>query len=244
MRLSRKSPKHLWVACSDGRVFHVDWTQNHGAKESFQTSSKTAHALAIAALHTPKEGGEVLIVSESDKSNKLDVVAYQPNQKQSVGSKTLLSLKKQGDGLRILETSEDGMYLVGALHERLFLGTVAASADNFEQLRYEFYSFDAPDLLTSIDIRAIARPTLIGKKKNTTKSTIPVVDVIAGGARGAIYRYHDALIRLQSLEKENNGPKEMLQAQNYHWHRKAVHAVKWSRDGELILCNLSNPYIC
>ena len=66
--------------------------------------------------------------------------------------------------------------------------------------------------------------------KKSRQEAAPVLDIIVGGARGSIYLYHDALARSQALAKSGSD-KEPIQAQNFHWHRRAVHALKWSRDG-------------
>lgn len=157
---------------------------------------------------------------ESDKSNKLDVTAYL----QGSEPKNILSLKKNGSGLQLLESSHDGRVLVGALHDRLFIGTASSSlVETLDQLSYDFFSFDAPDIITTLDLKVVAN-------KKAKSESEKKVDIIVGGARGAIYHYHDALSRIQALGNSKSD-KDTIQAQKYHWHRKAVHAVKWSRDG-------------
>ena len=227
MRLSKRSPNLIWVACSDGHIYHVDWTKKTQSLESFHTKSGTAKAMVVLPMGDSKKGLEVVLVAESDKSFRLDIVAYLATKGQMPQSKNLLSLKKNGNGLHLLESSDDGQFLTGALNDRIFIGVLnTESVENLDQLRQDFFSFDAPDLITSLDLKIATR-----NSKKSKADIGPVVDIIAGGARGGIYLYHDAVSRLQTFSKSKSD-KETIQAQKLHWHRKAVHSVKWSRDGK------------
>lgn len=197
---------------------------------SFQTSSKTAKALAVVPA-AYAENKEILLVAESDKSSRMEVVAYQPVHGSVPKSKSILTIKKSGYGLQILETSEDGQVIVGAFQDRLFLGSTSKSAESLDQVHYEVFSFDAPDLITCIDLRL--HPRFSGSKKGQM-GTDMAVDVIVGGARGSIYVYRDAWSHIKAAGKPQF-VKDGIQVQKFHWHRKAVHAVKWSRDGTYIL---------
>jgi NET1-associated nuclear protein 1 (U3 small nucleolar RNA-associated protein 17) len=214
-----------WVACSDGQIYRVDWTQGETPDPTFQTSSRTAKALAVVPA-AYAEDKEVLLVAESDSSNLMEVVAYQPVNGSQPKSNSLLTLKKSGSGLQLLETSEDGQVIAGAHQDSLFLGTLSVGAESLDQLQYEIFSFDCPDIITCIDLRLYART---GNRRSQVAAD-KVVDIIVGGARGSIYVYHDALTRVKAAGKSQL-VKDGIQVQKYHWHRKAVHAVKWSRDG-------------
>ncbi|KAH6900255.1 hypothetical protein B0T10DRAFT_470043 [Thelonectria olida] len=230
MRISKQNPDFVWVACSDGRVFYVDWTTTK-TPESFQTRSGTAKALVVSSTQISDMTQEVLLIAESDKSNRVEVVAYEGKVQTAPQSKIIVEMKKAGNGLQLLESSRDGQVLVGAINDRLFIGVpVEEQTPTLEGLKFEFYSFDAPDLITALDIRVYTRP---GSKKARTNPS-PVADVIIGGARGSIYLYHDVLSRSQALGKPGS-EKDMIQAQKYHWHRKAVHALKWSPDGHYMI---------
>ena len=224
-RLSKSNPQLLWVACADGHVYCVDWSQSGPTTPAFKTTSGTAKALVVVPA-SYVESKEVILIAESDKPTRVEVVAYQPVTGNTAQSKSLLSLKKPGSGLQVLETSQDGQVVVGAFQDRLFLGT-AAAADSFDQLQYEFFSFDTPDLITCVDLRLHHRSSMSKKGKTGMDKA---VDVIVGGARGGIYVYHDALTHVQAVGKPQL-LKDGIQVQKYHWHRKAVHAVKWSKDG-------------
>ncbi|KPM37373.1 hypothetical protein AK830_g9212 [Neonectria ditissima] len=231
-RLSKQNPDFIWVACSDGRVFHVDWTISK-TPGSFQTRSGTAKALVVLTTKTSKSMEEVLLIAESDDSSRIEIVAYEGKAQSAPESKVVMAMKQPGNGLQLLELDEDSQVLVGAINDRLFMGVPSKKqSDTLSELEYEFYSFDVPDLVASLDLRVYAKPAT-GSKKARSEPT-KVVDIIIGGARGSIYLYHDVLVRSQALGKSSSN-KETIQAQKYHWHRKAVHAVKWSRDGNYMI---------
>ncbi|KAI3587011.1 hypothetical protein IWW34DRAFT_720770 [Fusarium oxysporum f. sp. albedinis] len=230
MRQAKQNSNIVWVATSDGRVCEVDWTTSK-TPEFFQTQSKTATAMALVTKKVSGKVQEIIFVAESDKPGRIEVVAYPASTTESE-HKVLFVMKKPGNGLQLLETSEDG-HLVGAINDRLFFGVPSQRQfDNLASFDYEIYTFDIPDLVSALDLRVYPRPVTSGKKSR--QEAAPVLDIIVGGARGSIYLYHDALARSQALAKSGSD-KEPIQAQNFHWHRRAVHALKWSRDGNYVI---------
>ncbi|KAF4465129.1 hypothetical protein FALBO_8030 [Fusarium albosuccineum] len=232
MRQSKHNSDIIWVACSDGHVFQVNWT-NSNPPVSFQTRSRTARAMVALKKKISGKEQEVILIVESDKAGRIEVVAYAATAKAESEPKVVFAMKKPGNGLQLLEASEDGQVLVGAINNRLFFGLPSQQQfDNLAAFDYEIYTFDTPDLITALDLRVYPRSAIGGKKAR--RETAPVLDIIVGGARGSIYLYHDALARSQALAKSGSD-KEPIQAQNFHWHRKAVHALKWSRDGHYVV---------
>ncbi|KAL6876606.1 hypothetical protein J3F83DRAFT_726411 [Trichoderma novae-zelandiae] len=229
-RLSIQNPEYLWVACSDGHIYYVKWTETTETHQSFETVTGTAKAMAVTSTEVSGSKADVVVVVEAAKSNRVELTAYGGDLLSSPLSKSILSIKKPGNGLQLIESSQDGLVLVGAVNDSLFLGVASTEQlTSFEQLQYEFFSFDVPDIITTLDFRVYPASALSGGGSKGRRDSDKVVDVIVGGARGAIYLYHDALARSQSLGKAG------IQAQKFHWHRKAVHAVKWSRDGNYMI---------
>ncbi|KAI9171757.1 U3 small nucleolar RNA-associated protein [Paramyrothecium foliicola] len=237
-RQSRQNSDFLWVACSDGRIYHVNWTKQTKALVSFQTSSRTARVMVVASVNISQAEEDVVIVGESDKPNKMDLVAYRSSTGSVLLSKSLASIKKPGNALQVLESTADGRVLVGALNDRIIIGSLMqGEVADFDQIQYDFYSFDAPDLITTLDVRVAessAQTSGHRGKKNRLSALEKTVDIIVGGARGSIYHYQDALSKLQTAGK-SSPDRSIIQGQKYHWHRRAVHAVKWSQDGNYMI---------
>lgn len=215
--LSHTKPDFVWVACSDGRIWRVNWKKGTAVQDEFRTQSHTALDMSVAAIGNH----EVIYVSETTKQFKGEIVAYFGPDFANPPSEALFTTKKSDQGIHLLRASADGKCVVAATRESLIVGTVTAQASQADLgLEFEFFTFDSTDIICALDVR------ITGKSDGTS-----ALDLIAGGARGAIYYYNDILRKLQNL----NGPKskrEPLQARKYHWHRRAVHSLKWSKDGE------------
>jgi NET1-associated nuclear protein 1 (U3 small nucleolar RNA-associated protein 17) len=214
----------------------VKWTETNESHQSFQTVTGTAKAITVTTTNAASAKADIVVVAESNSANRMELTAYGGDILSSPLSKNILSVKKPGNGLHLIESSQDGLVLVGAFNDTLFLGVASQEQPaSIEQLQYDFFSFDVPDLITTLDFRVYSASALSGNKSKGQRDSDKVVDVIVGGARGAIYLYNDALSRSQALGKSNSA-KDGIQAQKFHWHRKAVHAVKWSRDGMFYRC--------
>ena len=231
MEPSKSNVDYIWVACSDGMVHYVDWTRASEPSKSFQTLSQTARDITVIPTGISGGSSEAVVVLESGKSFRAEAVVYVQTSGQGTESKSLLTLKKNGNGLQILKASDDGRILVGAHHDRLFIGVASHdSPASLNDLAYEFFSYDTPDLISTIDFKTSTKPSSGVSNQKSKVENGPEVDIVVGGARGAIYLYQDAVNHLQAFAKSKSD-KNQLQARKLHWHRRAVHAVKWSRDG-------------
>ncbi|KAL0935345.1 WD domain-containing protein [Colletotrichum truncatum] len=223
--LSPTKPDFVWVACSDGRVWRVNWKKGTKVYDEFRTQSQTALDMTVAAVEGQNGKTEVIYMSETtQKLSKGEIVAYFGPNFAEPTSEILFTTKEADQGIHLLRSSGDGKTIFGATRAGLIIGTVTPEVSKTDvSLECEFFTFDSTDIICSADIR-------ITNKKDSA----PVLDLIAGGARGAIYYYNDILRKLQNL----NGPKskkDSLQARKYHWHRRAVHSVKWSKDGHYMI---------
>ncbi|KAF6837752.1 WD domain-containing protein [Colletotrichum plurivorum] len=222
--LSHTKPDFVWVACSDGRIWRINWKKGTTVHDEFRTQSQTALDMSVAAIKGNQSTAEVIYVAETTKQFKGEIVAYFGPDFSNPPSEALFTTKKSDQGIHLLRASPDGKYIVGATRESLIVGTVTSQASQADVgLEFEFFTFDSTDLICALDVRIT--------DKNDGASAL---DLIAGGARGAIYYYNDILRKLQNL----NGPKskrEPLQARKYHWHRRAVHSLKWSKDGHYMI---------
>lgn len=222
---SQIKPDFLWVACSDGRVWRVNWKKGTTVYDEFRTQSQTALDMSVAVIDGQKSKTEVIYVSELKKQSKGEIVAYFGPDFTQPTSEVLFATKQIDHGIHLLRSSVDGKTIVGATREGLIVGTVTPEISQTDVgLECEFFTFDSTDIVCSLDIRV-----------TTGKDGAPVLDLIAGGARGAIYYYNDMLRKLQSLNAPKS-KKDGLQGRKYHWHRRAVHSVKWSKDGERNEC--------
>ncbi|KAK0384074.1 hypothetical protein NLU13_8163 [Sarocladium strictum] len=230
MKRSIQNPNFLWVLTLSGQVFHIDWTRASTAPKGFSTSTRKAHDMAVASSSSDASG-DALLVLETDDNGYANLNVYAGTTKDSVQPQNVFSMKAPDHGFMCLSANTNGQVVCGALGDRLFI----ASWESLDKEHCETFSFKVPDMIASLDVRVEDRTNKHLKNKQSYPGSNVVVDVVVGGARGAIYRYSDLLAGLHSPEKAKAAKKDLLQAQKYHWHRRAVHAVKWSRDGNYLI---------
>lgn len=146
-------------------------------------------------------------------------------------SEIVENLKSMSNGQALAASSRNDV-LVGSLRSK--------SIQSVKELEYEFFVLDCPDEITCLDFRVAERVHL--NRKSQLQGDEPVLEVVVGCARGSIYFYNDLLPQLRYLA--NGGARgASLQPRKYHWHRKAVHAIKWSQDGMSIITPLTDPLV-
>ncbi|KAL2755054.1 hypothetical protein ACRALDRAFT_1077183 [Sodiomyces alcalophilus JCM 7366] len=233
--LSPIEPDFIWVACSDGRIWKVNW--RHGTKpdDTLHTKSQTALDMCVAPVTLNKSAVDVLYVSEKRREAGL-IAAYCRKNGSHLVSKTLFETKQPDQEIHLLRSTDNGSVLVGAHAEGLVVGTIqVGSAKDGLDLESEFYSFETSDIVCTLDVRSSPRKQATSTpKKQSGKVKSEIIDVVTGGARGAMFIYNDLLNKLHNL-RGSKSKKEEIQARKVHWHRRAVHTVKWSRDGHYMI---------
>ena len=241
-KLSPQSNHLLWVACSDGRILLLDWTTGSLQGEPLVTESQNVVDFAIMSIRIKGHNHEVLLVSEhSIKDRRNSLIAYDgaaSDSKRKVNP--LVSMGHTGEQIHSLKLVDGPNVLLAATKSSLVVGIPdSPKVTEFADMTFSFYHFETTDVITTLDARIATslRPPqqsrrLMKDKPKTRDSKFPIVDVLVGGARGSIYFYNDLIAKLEALEGEA-ASQEALVGRKYHWHRRAVHAVKWSKDGML-----------
>jgi NET1-associated nuclear protein 1 (U3 small nucleolar RNA-associated protein 17) len=62
--LSPTDPKIIWVACSSGSLYRVDWTSGEGLEKSWKTSSKGTIHMTVASMDLAGEKRDVVFTTE------------------------------------------------------------------------------------------------------------------------------------------------------------------------------------
>ncbi|RWA06090.1 hypothetical protein EKO27_g9018 [Xylaria grammica] len=228
--LSATSPNFLWVASYGGYIWHIDWTTGDGSNVHIDLDCDRLHDMSIDSAKIGRDFKDILYVS-ARKEEAWHIIACDVQDFELVGSKTLFSYTSAIENLRVAHL---GYTFAAYSNRNVILGSQKhETASTVEDLAYEVVTFDASDEITCLDIQVTSRVHLNRKSQRET-SDAPVIDLVVGCARGAVFAYSDLFPQIRFL----NNPKtrhHALQPRKYHWHRKAVHAVKWSRDGNYIL---------
>lgn len=227
MRLSRTSPNMIWVASSAGRVWKIDWTTGSGSGACLKLECDLLVDLEVDITQVGSNAQDVLLASIATE-DKWQLLACDVQNLQLKGTKLVVDRTAPIQNLRF---SWDGQVLAASSGKDIIIGTLnSPSGSPFSDVWYEVFIMDCSDDITCLDLR-VAQRVHLTKQSQIEMGDQLVLDVVVGCARGGIFYYNDILPQLRLLHKATNITKS-LQPRRLHWHRKAVHAVKWSRDGE------------
>jgi NET1-associated nuclear protein 1 (U3 small nucleolar RNA-associated protein 17) len=244
-KISPSSPNFVWVACSNGQILKIDWTASGATpQQQFRTESETAVSMAVAPLELNSGTRDIIYVSEKTRK-RAEIFIYDPQAKAQGQRKTVFYSKSADQEVRYLQVvvnKNKSHFLFGAVHDSLVIAIVESeNVPDIEQLKCEAFTFDTSDIITCLDVQGIDRghPTTDSKsgKAPGRLQNMKIINAIVGGARGGIYMYNDIVAKLRgnSGSSSSKSKKENIQARKFHWHRRAVYALKWARDGMLAL---------
>ncbi|KAK3393762.1 WD40-repeat-containing domain protein [Podospora didyma] len=229
--LSKNSPDHIWVAFSDGRVWNINWATGGGADTPFMIDAKKIIDMAVESVEIGNIAQDVLLILKKLTYSSGQIVAYD-NKALSKNEGHLLHTYDESP--QLLRSTVGGRLIVAAAKEALHVGVLGSHKNkkhaSLNDLAYHFHSFAAPDTITCLDVK----PTVQTNKKGGKE--IQCLDLVIGCARGAIYAYNDVLSKLPGGGYGSSSAKAIpFQPRKYHWHRRAVHSVKWSEDGKYFI---------
>ncbi|KAI2622517.1 sporulation protein [Hypoxylon sp. NC1633] len=226
--LSPTSPNLVWVASSVGHLWLIDWTNGAGSETPFMLGCALLLNMSVERIQIGPEFRDVPFVS-IERKGEWHIVACDVQKSQL---KTYRALFSQIKPILNLRSIRNGYALIASSEHNILLGTSSARAvKSLEDLEYEFFTLDCSDEILCLDVRATDRVHL-SRKSQAENGDEPVVEVALGCARGAIFLYNDLIPKLRQTRSLK---RHSLQPRKLHWHRKAVHAVKWSRDGHYVL---------
>ncbi|KAI0405794.1 WD40 repeat-like protein [Xylaria palmicola] len=230
VRPSATSPNLLWVASYGGSVWLIDWTTGVGSEEHITLDCDRLHDVFVDSAQVGESVKDILYVSVR-KEKSWHIVAYDLRHLELLGSKTIFSHTSAIENLRV---AHHGHTFAAYSERNIILGSRKHDVvSSFDDLIYDVITLDASDDITCLDIQVTSRVHLT-RRSQREASDAPVIDIVIGCARGALLVYRDLIPQIRLL----NTPKtrhHALQPRKYHWHRRAVHAVAWSRDGNYIL---------
>jgi NET1-associated nuclear protein 1 (U3 small nucleolar RNA-associated protein 17) len=227
--LSPTTPEIVWVACSDGNVYRVNWMTGDGASYSWKTSSTGCNFMTVAAMESLGRKRDVVFTTEA-KGEGWRITANEltaPDDPIKTAARTIYTSK---DRIRYLKTGAAGSVVVAAAGNKIIIGGLRTTEYGVvSNMKYEFRIFETTDTIASLDVKATPRPG--GKDVKKSLQRTPIVDLVVGDVRGSIFLHNDLLANL--MQAQDGKPGISLAPRKMHWHRQAVNAVKWSRDGML-----------
>jgi NET1-associated nuclear protein 1 (U3 small nucleolar RNA-associated protein 17) len=229
--LSPTHPNILWVACSDGKIFSIDWTSGAGTEDYWTISSTGCTNMTVASMESAGRRRDVVFTTEPKKDGGFRITANELTGAGSPIKTAARTIYTSSQRIQILKTVKEGSVIVGASENRILIGRIRSTEyDTVDKIRYEFRVFQSADAIKSLDARITERRDTPDLRKSSLKMA-PVVDLVVGDVRGVIFLHNDLLAKLFLQSLDGKTPGINLVPRKLHWHRQAVHAVKWSLDG-------------
>ncbi|KAG9238068.1 WD repeat-containing protein-like protein [Amylocarpus encephaloides] len=235
--LSPTTPNTIWVACSDGSIYNVDWATGSGASQSWKVSSTGCIHMTVASIESVGRRRDVVLTAEPGKTEGSRITANEltsPGSGIATVARTIYTSKSE---IGFLKTACEGSVIVAAAGNKVIIGHIRLfDFDTVDKIRYEFRMFESPSAISSLDVKAVPGTAERPKKTPAKVVPIPIADLTVGDVRGAIFVHNDILRKLHL--SQGSAPKAQganLTPRKYHWHRQAVNTVKWSLDGNYIV---------
>lgn len=226
--LSPTNENMIWVALSDGNVYHINWMTGAGVEGSWQTSTTGCVHMTVASMESAGRRRDVVFTIEPRTESGWRIAANELGVATSAGRTIYTSPLR----INSLKVAAEGSVIVASAENRLLLGNLRSTEYNdVSKIKYEFRVFESTEHISSLDIRVSPRSQPIEGKKS--KGLSSVVDVVVGDVKGNIFIHNDLLANLIRSQSGNNLGISLV-PRKLHWHRQMVHTVKWSLDGKLI----------
>ncbi|PBP25928.1 WD domain-containing protein [Diplocarpon rosae] len=230
--LSPTEANLLWVACSDGSIYSIDWTTGAGAEQYWGISSTGCIHMTVASMESADRRRDVLFTTESRKDGGFRITANElapPNSDIKTVARTIYTSNQR---INFLKTAREGSIVVAASGHKILVGRLRSTEfDTIDKIKYEFRVFESTDAIKSLDVRVTNRTATEGFKKKDRN--MPVLDLVVGDVRGVVYLHNDILAKLFITDGTLSGVS--LAPRKMHWHRNVVHTIKWSRDGNYVI---------
>jgi NET1-associated nuclear protein 1 (U3 small nucleolar RNA-associated protein 17) len=230
--LSPTNPDLLWVACSDGAIYSINWTSGAGADQYWGISSTGCIHMTVASMESAGRRRDVVFTTEARKDGGWRITANElapPNGPIQTVARTIHSSNQR---ILFLKAGKEGSVIVATSGKGILLGSLrSADFGTIDKIKYEFRLFESSDAISSLDVRVTDRPKSAILQDRGSKR-YPVVDVAIGDVKGSIFVHNDLLQNIVRPQRNSTGESGIqLIPRKLHWHRQAVHSVKWSLDG-------------
>jgi NET1-associated nuclear protein 1 (U3 small nucleolar RNA-associated protein 17) len=230
--LSPTNADLVWVACSDGAVYRIDWTSGAGADQYWGISSTGCIHMTVATMESAGRRRDVVFTTEAKKDGGWRITANElapPTGPIQTVARTIYTSNQR---IQSLTTGKEGSVIVAASGKRVLLGSLRSSDyGTVDKIKYEFRVFESSDVISSLDMKVTERlKSTVPVGKGSRR--YPIVDVVVGDVKGAIFVHNDLMQNIARSQR-NVAAESGIQLipRKLHWHRQAVHTVKWSLDG-------------
>jgi len=230
VKASMLSKSSLWVACAEGSIWEVDWRTGTVDPKPVMASGEEIFDMVPLPVKLGDLSTELLVVAErsADKSKRHAITAYAPTNVHDATPVTLKVMQSPHDPIRNLTAIPEHRMVLGSSGKVCLVGMLDETIERMGKMSSTWYSFENPELVTALDWRVVAEDLLdLSEEESGQDTKPPCVHMLVGDAHGLCSIYKDLVRTLLG--------KKIPRCDKVRLHPRAVHAVKWSRDGNYII---------
>lgn len=200
------------------------------------------HSITTSAASVEDNSNGLVYTIDRHKENRWLVTGHRLVGAEQAAKTDLVVLLNHQKPLTSLKVVDNGRLIVATAGSSVVIGTTShADQPSMKDITYVWREFECSEWISSIDIRvddANETPN-VPRKSNTSGSSL---NVVVGGLKGAVFIYEDILNKLLRKERRSQtSAKDQISPRKLYWHRNAVSALKWSRDGKSLVSTQSSP---
>ena len=233
---------HIFLSTNTGSIEKWDWIE--GIRLEYWHISIPIYHLATAT-HGSNETSNDLVYTVDRKGEGQWMLTVHRLLGGGEASKTDLgTLIKSPEALTSVKIMENGGIIVLTSGSRIIIGsTDKPDLTPLKDISYVWREVKCREWISTVDVRIRPYDTVSKKAKRTKSGLDGALDVAVGTLRGKIIVYDDLLNSLIHQESNIKSEKQKgISSQRMHWHRNAVLALKWSKDGMFIVIGHLTQY--
>lgn len=233
--LSPCEPNNIFLSTNTGSIEKWDWVE--GVRLEYWHISTSVYNLATASYRSDETPNDLVYTVDKNGEGQWMLTVHRLLGGEEASKTDLGTLNKSSAPFTSVKIAENGRIVVLTSGSRLIVGS--SDKPNLASLKdvvYVWRELNCSEWISTMDIRTRPFEMSSTKAKGAVLGFDGALDVAVGGLRGQIVIYDDLLNRL--IQKEGDHKPQMkkgLSSQQLHWHRTAVLALKWSKDGMFIV---------
>lgn len=236
--LSPSEPNNIFLSTNRGSIEKWDWVE--GIRLEYWKIPTPIHNLATSSSRSDETPNDLVYTVDENDKRQWRLTVHRLLGGEEASKTDLGTLIKSSTLFTSVKITENGRIIVLTSGSRLIVGI--SDKPNLASLKdvvYVWRELNCLDWISTIDIQTRPFEMSSTRAKEKAVGFDGALDVAVGILRGQIIIYDDLLKKLIEKESQNRMDKnKAVSSQRLHWHRTAVLALKWSKDGTFIVVGL------
>lgn len=230
---SSTTPNHLYLSTISGIIEKWDWIE--GSRLSHWRISSSIYSLVTAKQNLGDSGSDLVYTMDRKGQGPWMLSVHRLAGGEDGAKTDVKTLFTNPQAVSSVKVLENGRVIVATSGSQLMFGSSDEPASSsLKDVSYRWRIIECPEYITGTDVRV--RPSKDQRMSKRKRSMANAIDIVVGGQKGSIHIYEDLLRKLIKRDhRAGKGSSLDVIPRRLHWHRNAVHSVKWSADGNYVI---------